>query len=231
MPDGVRWHIRRPLSVDLDAGDDLNAYYDRQELCFFHATVRGVTVYSGESPDVLCHEFGHALLDAIRPQLWNAASIEVASFHEAFGDISAMLSALDLPSVRADVLAATAGRISRASRVSRLAEQLGWAIRQSHPDAVDADCLRNAVNSFFYRQPEQLPPDGAGERAVVGAALLQPCLHGGVARVAGRHVGGARDGRGRRLRRQPSTPAGCLRVPPARRGSRRTTSRRSRPGS
>ena len=158
MPDGVRWHIRRPLSVDLDAGDDLNAYYDRQELCFFHATVRGVTVYSGESPDVLCHELGHALLDAIRPQLWNAASIEVASFHEAFGDISAMLAALDLPSVRADVLAATAGRLSRASRVSRLAEQLGWAIRQSHPDAVDADCLRNAVNSFFYRQPEQLPP-------------------------------------------------------------------------
>jgi hypothetical protein len=158
VPAGVRWHIGRPLVVDLDAGDDLNAYYDRQQLCFFHATVRGVTVYSGESPDVVCHELGHALLDAVRPQLWNAASIEVASFHEAFGDIGAMLSALELPSVRAEVLSATGGRISRASRVSRLAEQLGWAIRQSHPDAVDADCLRNAVNSFFYRQPEGLPP-------------------------------------------------------------------------
>jgi len=158
VPDGVRWHVGRPLAVDLDAGDDLNAYYDRQELCFFHASVRGVTVYSGESADVLCHELGHALLDAIRPQLWNAASIEVASFHEAFGDISAMLSALELQSVRQDVLAATGGRLARASRVSRLAEQLGWAIRQSHPDAVDADCLRNAVNSFFYRQPEGLPP-------------------------------------------------------------------------
>jgi hypothetical protein len=158
VPDAVRWHVGRPLVVDLDAGNDLNAYYDRQELCFFHATVSGVTVYSGESPDVLCHELGHALLDAIRPQLWNAASIEAASFHEAFGDISAMLSALELPSVREDVLANTGGRLSRASRVSRLAEQLGWAIRQSHPDAVDADCLRNAVNSFFYRQPESLPP-------------------------------------------------------------------------
>ena len=120
--------------------------------------MRGVAVYSGESPDVLCHELGHALLDAVRPQLWNAASIEVAALHEAFGDISAMLSALDLPSVREDVLAGTGGRLSRASRVSRLAEQLGWAIRQLHPDAVDADCLRNAVNSFFYRQPESLPP-------------------------------------------------------------------------
>ena len=158
VPAGTRWHNRRPLGVDLDAGDDLNAYYDRQELCFFHARVRGVTVYSGESPDVVCHELGHALLDAIRPQLWNAASIEVASFHESFGDISAILSALELPSVRDDVLGATGGRVSRASRVSRLAEQLGWAIRQSHPDAVDPDCLRNAVNSFFYRQPEGLPP-------------------------------------------------------------------------
>ena len=158
IPGGTRWHAGRPLVVDLDAGNDLNAYYDRQELCFFHATVRGVTVYSGESPDVLCHELGHALLDAIRPQLWNTASIEVASFHEAFGDISAMLSALELPSVREDVLAGTGGRLSRASRVSRLAEQLGWAIRQLHPDAVDPDCLRNAVNSFFYRQPESLPP-------------------------------------------------------------------------
>jgi hypothetical protein len=158
VPGGAGWHIGRPLVVDLDAGDDLNAYYDRQELCFFHATVRGVTVYSGESPDVLCHELGHALLDAIRPQLWNTASIEVASFHEAFGDISAMLSALELPSVREEVMASTGGRLSRTSRVSRLAEQLGWAIRQLHPDAVDPDCLRNAVNSFFYRQPESLPP-------------------------------------------------------------------------
>ena len=158
VPGAARWHNGRPLVVDLDAGEDLNAYYDRQELCFFHATVRGVAVYSGESPDVLCHELGHALLDAVRPQLWNAASIEVAALHEAFGDISAMLSALDLPSIREDVLAGTGGRLSRASRVSRLAEQLGWAIRQLHPDAVDADCLRNAVNSFFYRQPESLPP-------------------------------------------------------------------------
>ena len=185
VPGAARWHNGRPLVVDLDAGEDLNVYYDRQELCFFHATVRGVPVYSGESPDVLCHELGHALLDAVRPQLWNAASIEVAALHEAFGDISAMLSALDLPSVREDVLAGTGGRLSRASRVSRLAEQLGWAIRQLHPDAVDADCLRNAVNSFFYRQPESLPPMAPAERPVVGAAFVQPRVHGGVARVAG----------------------------------------------
>ena len=45
----------------------------------------------------------------------------------------------------------------RTSRLSRLAEQLGWALRQSDPSAAEADCLRNAVNSFFYRDPDTLP--------------------------------------------------------------------------
>jgi hypothetical protein len=158
LPDTAAWHPGGVLPVSLDEGLDLNAYYDRERLCFFHATVRGVPVYSGESPDVLTHELGHALLDVVRPELWDAASIEAAAFHESFGDISAMLSALQLASVRTAVLADTEDHLYRSSRISRLAEQLGWAIRQFRPDAVDADCLRNAVNSFFYQAPEMLPP-------------------------------------------------------------------------
>lgn len=158
VPGLTRWHAGPVLPVSLDEGADLNAYYDRQGLCFFHATVRGVTVYSGESPDVLCHELGHAALDAASPALWDAASIEVAALHEAFGDISAMLSALELESVRRGVIEETDGRLAASSRISRLAEQLGWAVRQSRPDAVERDCLRNASNSFFYSEPEGLPP-------------------------------------------------------------------------
>ena len=45
----------------------------------------------------------------------------------------------------------------RSSRLSRLAEQLGAAIRAQSPDAVDPDCLRNAVNSFTYQDPITLP--------------------------------------------------------------------------
>jgi hypothetical protein len=59
--------------------------------------------------------------------------------------------------VREEVLAETGGVLHRASRLSRLAEQLGWAIRQSVPSAVEPDCLRNAVNTFFYRDPDTLP--------------------------------------------------------------------------
>jgi hypothetical protein len=159
---GIKWHssVGKQLPAHLDAGEDFNAYYDRKSLEFFHGTAGGTTYYSGESPDVACHELGHAVLDAMRPQLWNAGFSEVAAFHESFGDMSAMLSALQLPSMRQDVLSETRGQLSRSSSLSRLAEQLGYAIRLIQPSAVDADCLRNAANTFFYRDPSTLPPNG-----------------------------------------------------------------------
>jgi hypothetical protein len=160
VPAGTTWQPDNGthLMAVADEGVDLNAYYDRNGLHFFHDSVRGKTVYSGESPDVVCHELGHAVLDSVKPQLWDAASIEVAAFHESFADCSAILSNLRLPSLRDDVLRETGGLVAMASRLSRLAEDLGWAIRQLIPDAVSADCLRSAVNSFYYRAPASLPP-------------------------------------------------------------------------
>jgi hypothetical protein len=87
---GISWEVGSILPVDLDFGIDLNAFYDRQGLKFFHGSAAGRTVFSGESPDVVCHELGHALLDSFKPQLFDAASIEVAAFHESFGDMSAI---------------------------------------------------------------------------------------------------------------------------------------------
>jgi hypothetical protein len=166
LPQGTRWEVGQRLPVVLDDGVDLNAFYtrggfgDAPGLHFFHQNVAGRTFFSGESPDVVCHEMGHAVLDAIRPQLFDAQTIEAAAFHEFFGDASAILSALQTSSFRQAVFNETQGVLNRASRLSRLAEQLGAAIRVQHPDAVDRDCLRNAVNSFFYRDPQTLPPSG-----------------------------------------------------------------------
>jgi hypothetical protein len=175
---GVRgWHrdIGASLPVRLDDGVDLNAYYARrafpregvrQGLSFFHDTIREaasrrrVVVYSGESPDVVAHEMGHAVLDALKPALWGLASTEAAAFHESFGDISAILTGLQLSVVRQAVLEETDGRLARNSSISRVAEQLGFAIRQRSPAAVDADSLRNAANSFTYVNPLTLPPSG-----------------------------------------------------------------------
>ncbi|WP_328483288.1 hypothetical protein OHS71_34850 [Streptomyces sp. NBC_00377] len=162
VPTGTQWHpqVGRALTAHLDAGDDLNAFYDRRGLWFFRHTVAGVNVATCESNEVVEHETGHAILDALRPQLFSAASAEAAALHEAFGDISALLSSLQLESLRIVVLAETRGDLELSSRVSKMAEQLGWAIRQRHPNSVDPDCLRNMANSFFYRDPVQLPPNG-----------------------------------------------------------------------
>lgn len=164
VPSGTSWQIGKVLPVQLDSGEDLNAFYTRGEggdspgLHFFHDSVSGRVFYSGESPDVVCHEMGHGVLDAIRPQLFDAQTIEAPAFHESFADMSALLSALQVPSFRAKLLADTGGVINRSSRWSRLAEQLGAAIRVGHPDAVDPDCLRNACNRFFYTDPQKLSP-------------------------------------------------------------------------
>jgi hypothetical protein len=171
------WHpdIGASIPVRLDDGVDLNAFYARndfppedvkQGLSFFHDTVvdasngRRVTVFSGESPDVVAHELGHAVLDSIKPALFGLASIEAAAFHESFGDMSAVLTALQLPSVRQAVIEETDGTLRRNSSVSRVAEQLGFAIRQRNPSAVDRDSLRNAANSFVYTNPLTLPSSG-----------------------------------------------------------------------
>lgn len=155
---GVKqWEPGAVLPVSLDKGVDLNAYYDRSELAFFHQTIGNTTYYSGESPDVVCHEMGHACLDAHRPELFDAPFIEAGAFHESFGDMSAILSALQLPEVRAAVLKTLAAY--KSSDLSRCAEQLGAALRLVAPTAVDKDCLRNAYNSFKYVDPQTLPDD------------------------------------------------------------------------
>jgi hypothetical protein len=149
-----RWQPAATLPVSLDAGSDLNAYYDRTQLAFFHAGRGKAAVYSGESPDIVCHETGHACLDALRPDLWDAPFIETAAFHESFGDITAMLAALGLPQVREKVLGALVA--NKPSPLSRIAEQLGSAVRQANPEMVEADCLRNAANRWKYVAPESL---------------------------------------------------------------------------
>ena len=160
LPAGTTWSTSNPMRVILvDAGPQLNARYVRRDgLHFFQRTVGNFDIRSCESPDVVCHELGHAILDAVRPQLFNTADAEVGAFHEAFGDVSAILCAIQLPSLRQGFIAETQGRLNVNSRLSRLAEQLGWGIRQLSPTGVDRDCLRNAANRFFYRPIDELPP-------------------------------------------------------------------------
>jgi hypothetical protein len=168
------------LPVKLNAGLDLNAYYypDRG-LEFHHAVIANRRVHFSESPDIVLHEVGHAVLDALRPELFDALSIEAAAFHESFGDISSLLVGLQLPSLRDAVLGETGGSLYRTSRLSRMAESLAWCIRQSRPDRVPPDCLRNAVNSWLYRDPRWLPTDGPDSELTSAPHNLSRVFTGG----------------------------------------------------
>jgi hypothetical protein len=143
------------------AGQDFNAYYDRAGLKFFFNTdpKNSQTVYACESSDVVAHECGHAVLDAFHPEYWDSLLGETAAFHEAFGDMSAMLVTLADPAVRAEILAENGGDVAKSNSVSRLAEQLARGIYDSGQtdSVVSPDALRDAVNAFGYLAPDTLP--------------------------------------------------------------------------
>lgn len=157
-----RWQRAGSIDVHVSRGRELNAYYDRQSLSFyqFPFTRLKKTIFSAESCDVVYHELGHAVLDALRPDLWDMMSVEAAAFHESFGDMSALLIGLQDPGTRELLTEDAAPSIYSSSRLSCIAESLGWGVRQVRSDAAAPDCLRNAVNAFYYRNPSELPPTG-----------------------------------------------------------------------
>lgn len=158
LPEAAQWHGGITLDIHLDAGKELNAYYDRKSLSFHHGLVKGKEIHTADSPDIVTHEFGHAVLDVLRPDLWDAALDEVAAFHESFADITTLLTAMQLETVASAVLKETDGLLYQNSGLSRIAEQYGKAVNLLNPYSSPPDCLRNAVNSFFYREPMNLPP-------------------------------------------------------------------------
>jgi hypothetical protein len=148
---------QKSLPVFTNNGDDLNAFYDRKSLQFFSHTFGGKTVHSCESVDIVCHEQGHGLLDAIRSDFFDVPFIEVGSLHEAFGDSMALLAALSDPTIRTAVLAISAD-LSGEHFVESLAEELGDAIRREYgPASVEQGALRHARNTFQWTDPTALP--------------------------------------------------------------------------
>jgi hypothetical protein len=147
---------RRRLDLQPDTGTDLNAYYNGQSLSFFDYTTGTKTTWSGASTDVVAHETGHALLDQSRPDLWDSAYPETNSFHEAFGDCMALLTAFADPATRDNVRS----KIRRRNFLEATAEDLSDGVRRalgaSHPAAQP----RHARNTFRWALPGTLPESG-----------------------------------------------------------------------
>ena len=152
------WAATNSLAVFPRAGEDLNAYYDRQHLKFFYFSHERIgTIYTCDSSDVVAHELGHAVLDSYRPDMWNAAFLESAAFHEAFGDFIAMMQSLSRDEICNYAIKETGGDFGLENVVSNLAEQMGKAIYVLSPQGRNPNCLRCAINGFKYVNPGTLP--------------------------------------------------------------------------
>ena len=129
------WHGGDTLPVHPDAGEDLNAFYDRkrgtdpERLSFFHRKVGSKTYFSGASTDVVAHESGHGFLDSIRPDFWDSSRFEVNSIHEAFGDCIAIVTALHDKATRIAILS----NVATTNVVESTAEELASAIKKVDP--------------------------------------------------------------------------------------------------
>lgn len=129
------------LIVVPHAGYGENAYYDRstKSLQFYYFGEEGKTIYTCLSADIVNHEFGHAVLDGVRPYFNESTQVQTAAFHEFIGDLSAILLALRNNGLRKHLAEKTQGNIGKANELSSIAEEFGSAVSNK-------PYLRSALN-------------------------------------------------------------------------------------
>ncbi len=159
-----KWAGTRELEIWPQASKQLNAFYNRKSLQFCYYPHGGMTLFTSDSADIVTHELGHAILDAIRPDFWHTPSLEISSFHEAFSDICSIFSILQYDSVIRSVLKTTENDIYNSNLASRLAEELGILVHKKlggNQTGSLAKSLRDpAIELFKYKDPKKLPAKG-----------------------------------------------------------------------
>jgi hypothetical protein len=150
---------QRLLPLRHDAGRGLNAQYDRTAVSFLGWETDTRKTFSGASTDAVAHEVGHALLDAMRPELWDSVYTEPAAFHEAFADCMALLVSLFDPPSRQALLQG-GSQLRTQNFLEAVAEDVAEGIRlqegAGHPQSVP----RRGLNAFQWEIPINLPPLG-----------------------------------------------------------------------
>jgi hypothetical protein len=143
------------LSLRHQGGQGLNAHYDRAAVSFLEWTDGTKTTYSGASTDAVAHEVGHALLDAIRSDLWDSVYTEPAAFHESFADCMALLVGLSDAGVRQRLLQQPGG-VRAPNFLEALAEDVADGVLR-HSGASDPHSApRRAFNTFRWEIPINL---------------------------------------------------------------------------
>ena len=152
-----KWAACRHLLVVPEAGRMFNAYYDRRSLKFFWDVVGDKKIFLADSTDVVAHELGHALLDAMRPDFWSVQGLEIWAFHEAYSDITSLVSVMEYKQVLQHALDETGGDLRKPNIIAGVAEHIGYAVYGDKP-------LRNAINDFKYVSPNTLPKEAPPDK-------------------------------------------------------------------
>ena len=129
------------LIVVPHAGFGENAFYDRQSksLQFYYFDRGEDRIYTCLSADIVNHEFGHAVLDGIRPYFNEATTPETAAFHEFAGDLTALLVVFRNNAFREKLGIETEGELYTQNTLTNIADEFGNAV-EGRP------YLRSAIN-------------------------------------------------------------------------------------
>ncbi|MBX3169652.1 MAG: hypothetical protein KF760_19775 [Candidatus Eremiobacteraeota bacterium] len=157
------------LAVNPNGGKDFNAFYARNQgtVNFFSEEdpIFGRQVFSGASGEIVAHETGHAILDAIRPEYFGAFRSDVGAFHESFGDMLAIHMSLLDERVIKRVLVQTGGDLKKPNIAAYMAEELAQGLNNKKgTNATGGDFLRNANNNFTWAEPKTLPEKGGPDK-------------------------------------------------------------------
>lgn len=151
----VELELGRPLRWGFDgsrllivphAGIMENAFYSSESHSLqFYSFMRGGRsrrpYHTALAHDIVAHEAGHAILDAVRPRYYEPFEPETSALHEAFGDLCAVFAALSHGSVQRRV----ARSLDRLNLLSEIAEGFedagaeGWGSIRSLVTATPSD--------------------------------------------------------------------------------------------
>jgi hypothetical protein len=113
---------------------EANAYYSREKQAllfgYFPTNKRDSAadwVFTSLSHDIIAHETTHAILDGLHRRYAEPTSVDSLAFHEAFGDIVALLSHFTLGEAVREHILRNSGNLTQRSLLSGLARQFGNA--------------------------------------------------------------------------------------------------------
>lgn len=153
-----RINFEKKLKIYPNYSRGLKTIYDKNSLKFFcdeHEVTKN-TVYTSNSSKIIFHTFFHAVIDALRPDLWNIISIEINSFVEALCDIFAMTMLMQNEKISTYALEETNGNLNKSNIITKFAEEVGNTLYYKDSKLSKIDCMRDATDILLYKNPKEI---------------------------------------------------------------------------